>query len=334
MIQVIFHIGMGKTGTTSLQDTLTRSSAVLEDAGIRYLGMWQDLISNDYADFDGFQAFRTLSSERQVEAAERLTEALDAISLAERIDRFIFSNEQYFQNVDHLGPFFERLSHKLDLRFFIWVRPVTSWLPSACAQWGILHKTNTGPVQTFSEQADRLLPMYEHLPRWVELFGDRVTIRRFDETTDPVADLSKLLELPLVASETRLQGRPDPVDLLLRAAFNTQFDEMVLPQAYDAAMGRHRPLTGARGLRNKTGLLLGHDAMPQVITRHKAMLDEVSRAAGFDITTASGAEPSQLSEAALVDHVLGRAIEIIAGQARELDDLRSRIEALEKRQSD
>ena len=119
MIEVIFHIGMGKTGTTSLQHVLRSSHDVLQSAGIRYLGMWQELISEKYCDYVGFQGFRQLPVDQQPAAAERLVHQLTRLASQDGIDRFLFSNEQYFENIDHLHPFFERLRQFVTVRFFL-----------------------------------------------------------------------------------------------------------------------------------------------------------------------------------------------------------------------
>ena len=39
-MELILHIGMGKTGSTAIQLTLRNNIAKLQDAGADYLGMW------------------------------------------------------------------------------------------------------------------------------------------------------------------------------------------------------------------------------------------------------------------------------------------------------
>ncbi|WP_405402784.1 hypothetical protein [Paracoccus sp. Ld10] len=331
MVEVIFHIGMGKTGTTSLQHVLRSSNDVLQSAGIRYLGMWQELISEQYCDYVGFQEFRQLPVDKQPAAAERLAQQLTCLASQDGTDRFLFSNEQYFENIDHLHPFFDRLRQLLTVRFFLWVRPADAWLPSACAQWGILHKTNYGPVQPFVDQADRLIQQYRHVATWKQLFGDSVTIRPFIKGVDPVSDFAEQIGLPLAIPQDRRQIRPNATDLMLRAAFNTQFDGMVLPNAFNEAIGRHRSLTTAQGLQAKADLLLGHSSMPQVIAKHRDLLDQASDAAGFDVAGTVVTQDYLPTRDELVDGLLGRAVEIIAGQARDLAEMRDRLNALEAR---
>lgn len=333
--EVIFHVGMGKTGTTTIQKALGAATETLTAAGISYQGMWQPLVSPDYVGWVGFQTFRLLPPEDLVRAADTVAQGLTDIARASSTTRFIFSNEQYFENVDRMAPFFDRLAQSVPLKILIWVRPVQSWLPSACAQWGIVHKTNRGDVQSFADQADRLIGQYAHLPKWLRLFGDKVTVRRFDDRTDPVADLSRLIGVDLPSSAARHQTRPDPSELLLRAAFNTQFAEMVLPDAFNAAMGRHRALPGAgQGLSGRADAILGRDAMEGVIARHAPLLAAATEAAGFDVTGDATASTHLSDREAIIDGVLGRAIEVIAGQARDIEDLRRRIAELEGRAAD
>lgn len=331
MIEVIFHVGMGKTGTTSLQHSLEASADVLLEARTCYLGMWQDLISETFAGYAGFQTFRHLPDDEQRNAADKLAERLLELAATTGVTRFLFSNEQYFENVDQLHPFFERLQSHVNVRFFVWVRPVTSWLPSACAQWGILHKTNAGPVRPFVEQADRLIQQYRYLPKWTQRYGKSVKIWQFRDGTDPVADLAAEIGVPLFVPAVRRQTRPDPVELLLRAAFNTQFDDPVLPEVFNEALGRHQTLTTAQGLKAKAEVLLSRDAIPAVIARHRDLLERASAVTGFDVIGTPDAARQDDRTSALADLVLGRAIEIIAGQARDLADLRARLEALEAR---
>lgn len=333
--EVTFHVGMGKTGTTTIQKALGAATETLASEGVSYQGIWQPLISPEYVGYAGFQRFRLLPADDLVRAADKLAKGFEDIARTSSTNRFIISNEQYFENVDAMAPFFERLAQSIPLRILIWVRPVQSWLPSACAQWGIVHKTNRGDVQPFSAQADRLIRQYAHLPKWLQLFGDRVVVRRFDGRTDPVADLSQLLGVNLPSADARYQTRPDPSELLLRAAFNTQFTEMVLPDAFNAAMGRHLSLPGAaQGLSGRADAILGRHDMEGVISRNAELLRAATDAAGFDVAGDAAASADLPGKDAIIDSVLGRAIEIIAGQARDLEDLRKRVAVLEDRNGD
>ena len=331
MIEVIFHIGMGKTGTTSLQHALQSSGDALQAAGIRYMGMWQELISDQYSGYLGFQVFRQLPVDQQLAAADRLAQQLRNLVSCDGIDRFLFSNEQYFENIDNMHPFFERLREHVTVRFFLWVRPVEGWLPSACAQWGIVHKTNLGPIQPFVDQADRMIQQYRHVPTWTRLFGDSVMVRPFVDGVDPIADFAAQLGILLAVPQGRQQTRPDVTELVLRAAFNTQFNEMVLPDAFNAAMGRYQPLTSSQGLSAKADLLLGRAVMPQIVAKHRDLLDRASDAAGFDVAGTARTQEDFPSREDLTDLLLGRTIEIIAGQARDMAEMRARLDTLEAR---
>lgn len=71
--------------------------------------------------------------------------------------------------------------------------------------------------------------------------------------------------------------------------------------------------------------------MPQVVEKHRDLLGRASEAAGFDVAGTDIARDDLPSRDELVDSLLGRAVEIIAGQARELSEMRDRISVLERR---
>lgn len=47
-MKIVFHIGMGKTGTSSIQAALSQNAGELRKQGALYLGMWFDRLDPSY----------------------------------------------------------------------------------------------------------------------------------------------------------------------------------------------------------------------------------------------------------------------------------------------
>lgn len=71
--------------------------------------------------------------------------------------------------------------------------------------------------------------------------------------------------------------------------------------------------------------------MPSIVARHHDLLEAASRAAGFDLTGSGRTARDLPDRDDLVDEVVGRLLEIVAGQSREMMELRRRIKTLEDR---
>ncbi|WEJ80458.1 hypothetical protein EQ718_16360 (plasmid) [Paracoccus versutus] len=135
-MNLILHIGMGKTGTSAIQAALSSSADRLAAQGAEYLGMWFDMLDPRFRGVQNQEQFFSLPPEEMTHAADLLIEMLRARSAA-GIQSFILSNEALSGKVGQMKPMINRLREAgIAVRVIGYARNPASWLPSAYVQWG------------------------------------------------------------------------------------------------------------------------------------------------------------------------------------------------------
>lgn len=331
MIEAVFHIGMGKTGTTSIQKALGESQAALEAAGICYLGMWMDLLGPEFEGGAGFRAFARQTPEQYAALAEHFAAALEEKAAETGATRFIVSNESYLTRIRSMAPFFAALAERIDLKVLAYARPVGSWLPSACSQWGILHKTNSGPVSTLPEVAERMIRQYDSVAAWHDLLGERFELRLFDSGTDILGDFSAAAGVPLAASGRKRNARLPQSEQVMRAAFNNQFDTDMTPDKFDRMMLPKSRGDLPRALSEKFAFLFGYEQFRPVIESHAAKIGEIEERFGIDLLSAPVPPSPEYDHRQTSDEIIGALLDIVSRQSRQIQNLTGRIRRLEQK---
>nr|ADI18728.1 hypothetical protein [uncultured Rhizobiales bacterium HF4000_32B18] len=236
MARIVFHVGMGKTGTTSLQRALGGAGAALGEQKARYLGMWFERLGAGYEGFAGLRALARADAAEQQALAERFAAGLLAEAAASGVETFVHSNESIFERAAALTPFFERLAARMPVGVVAYLRPPREWLPSAFAQWGVWHKTQPGPVPDFATLAGKLIRTYDAITVWPQVAGVELVVRRFGRDTEIVADFGAAAGLALPAEPTRHQTRAEPAEMVLRGLYNDRFQGPVMPGQFNATV--------------------------------------------------------------------------------------------------
>mgnify|MGYP003672371703 CR=1 FL=1 len=187
-MKLILHIGMGKTGTSSIQSALRTNTAALAEQKVHYLGMWFDMIDPAYHGHSGLLDFLALDEAEMQSTAISFFNLMSEKAEANGADTFILSNEGIFGHVHRIKPFLEELRNHVDLSLVAYIRNPYKWLPSAFTQWGLFHKEQKGPLQTFRVRAATLIGQYAAAPVWIETYGDSLTVRLHDTSIDVVED--------------------------------------------------------------------------------------------------------------------------------------------------
>lgn len=159
--KLTIHIGMGKTGTTALQQFLEQETAFLAQAKIHYLGRFLDKMDRP----SGADHFNATSPEA---VKGRLSE-LDRFA-ASKPDgtHFIWSNEAISQAVNTadiaqvVQDWIEGSAAFSQVEILLVFRRQDEWLESAYRQWGLKHKLQRGYavatpeefVKTYAHQLD------------------------------------------------------------------------------------------------------------------------------------------------------------------------------------
>lgn len=243
-IRLILHMGAGKTGSTSIQQTLKHAQETLKRNGFWYLGLmlenaheakysWQRETTTN---FDFNRLGKEAGSKQLVSV---LVPTLEA-ARAHGIHTLIWSNESFFDVNDAILDGLSHLQNELiNVELVVYIRRHDSWARSAYLQWGIKHKTYKGGLRPFHEWVRYALPKFsERLEAIAEKRVGSLNIRNYDHNKDVVNDFIAVCGLEGAKLEhRRANDTPDAAELLLRALFNEQFSEAVLPNVFDGAVG-------------------------------------------------------------------------------------------------
>ena len=239
-MKIIFHVGAGKTGTSSIQGTLLRSSDRLKGSGVFYLGLMLEFSPVKLFPWQcpsATKEFSSLSSEQaqsQVELVLRKTiEQLEKFE----VHTLVWSNEWFFGQCGLLAHPLKRLeSDGHDVEVVAYVRRHDDWARSAYSQWGIKHKTYEGNIISFKDyDQQRRVYFAGSIKPWDQFFAQKFTLRNFDAVDDVVSDFADIvgIDRSLLLAE-RANDTPGGEELLLRAVFNDRRSGEVLPVVFES----------------------------------------------------------------------------------------------------
>lgn len=286
-MKVIFHIGMGKTGTSSIQTSLRQNAELLQENNACYLGMWFDFIDPAFNRIDGFHRFAHEEPDALRAHAETFVEVLEKKGNA----LYIHSNEGIFGLADRMEPFFSALIEKgVDVSILTYMRPPHDWLPSAFTQWNIRHKQQKGPVQTFATRAPTLLGVYAAAQIWHRNFPNHFVARLYDKGMDVVSDFAGVVGLPLVPPQTRSLERSSDAETVLRALFNDRFESPVMPELFNnTVMQGHGGLP--RTIDEMIGRTLDFEGLDEIVADRAELFAYIKDEIGLDLRADSPSGP-------------------------------------------
>lgn len=237
-MKIVFHIGMGKTGTTSIQVALKQSTQLLREQNAKYLGLWFDLISERFYGLTGTQLFRSANPQEMAAHAKSFYLSLLKDHSENGIETFILSNEGLFQSPESIILFMNQLQEfeGVAVKVIAYVRNPKEWLPSAYSQWGLNHKTAVGPIPSIKDMAPGLLSQYTAATKWASDFKGELDFRAFRKSTDVVMDFAEAADIQLSPASKRILERKETAELILRRGFNNLFHDQVLPNVFDEAV--------------------------------------------------------------------------------------------------
>ena len=326
-MKLVMHIGMGKTGTSSIQRALATNQRRLAAQRAAYLGMWFDAIDPSFEGLMGQRHFAAGDAEQMHDRALTLRSILERRAASEGIETFVFSNEAIFPSVTTMTPFLAALEERLDLRLVTYLRDPRSWLPSASTQWGIKHKVEGGPIRPFPERARTLIESYEAIRVWVERFPDILTVRRFEKGADVVADFAAVAGVALEAPDRRYLERDEPVETMLRAEFNSRYPGEVLPERFDRVVIN----TGSRPVPTVgeiADLCLRYDGIDEIVREKQDLFEFIRDTLGLDFLRDDVPEegPEAPDPVALQGRLVDYLLQITLDQARRIQRLERLVE--------
>lgn len=191
-MELIFHIGSSKTGTTAIQNTLHQNRKLLrEDFLILYPDMAKQsrfkpkkIRANHCHYFSNF--FKSEQKNNTIRTFQEDISHLIEKSTKEGIKKIIFSCEWLFQEKD--VPLFlsKALSAvNVDVRFILYLRRQDLWTESAWKQWGSKNPRFL-TIQEYidSSEADKLLDYKRYVDHWLTYFSkDQIDLHTFERSS-------------------------------------------------------------------------------------------------------------------------------------------------------
>lgn len=231
--KLIIHVGMEKTGTSSIQLTSQQNIEQLKVNGISYLGLMLDKTPKKIFDWQnprGWTQCITLDKKRFNRELVHLFNEIDN-STDDKIHTFLWSNESLFNRLHFIDIAIDWLNKNFDLHVVGYVRKPDAWIQSAYLQWGIKHKTYKGSMKSFAEwTGDKNFPALEFVTKW-KMAVLNTSFYNFDS----VRNITEHFFLECLNLKTdkidvmRLNDTPTAAQLALFTLFNSSFNEEVLP---------------------------------------------------------------------------------------------------------
>jgi hypothetical protein len=279
--KLIIHVGMGKTGSSSIQKTLRVARPALEKQGIKYLGLMLEHLAlpKDYT-WQSVSGWREYIRVDPPQANRELAHALQYADdhLSKDIHTLIWSNESLFDRLEDVQPALEAVRHRYDVQVVGYVRRPDSWIMSAYLQWGIKHKTYRGPLKPFRAWTANLHWAVSSKVEVWRAIAEQARFYNFDAIEDVSAHFAReVLTLDEhTAPSLRENDTPPPPAMALFACHNSLDEGQVLPDELE-------PLLKRAGLYEKmqksppyNKLLPDEEEIAAYVERHRPEVERIN----------------------------------------------------------
>ena len=235
----IFHIGVGRTGTTSIQSFLENNQELLDKYKILnggsnftksyYIEEWQKKYY--WSVFETDNPVKSL-----LDAAIRVAD----FGKDNGYETIIVSNESlcckpFYYFIKSLNEY-----KNFDITIVYYVRNYQDWLISAYFQWAIKHKQNVGRIYSFREYIDRYVMSNDIFSGIIEDLNSIQNINLYirnqsiikNTLNDFIKNVLKI-DIDIVNIDLFSNNSNDKNDILYRLLFNNNFSQPILPDVYD-----------------------------------------------------------------------------------------------------
>lgn len=319
-MEIIFHIGMGKTGTSSIQTALNANIDSLREQGVDYLGMWFDSIDPALRDDDLQRKFFLSSMDRLDAVADRFLTALQQKQADSGISRFLLSNEALLQQHSAFEPFIMYLRRRATVRLIVYARDPRDWLPSAYNQWFVYHKTSDGPIPPYAEGGRSLLQMYADLNAWLHACNDITTVRPFSKSMDVVADFASVLGVEMEIPQARSLERVESSESLLRAVYNARLSGVALPDRFNHAF-RHLEFARSPSIAALVRDSFTYTQTDEIVADHASLFEEIKAHIGIDLLSGPAPKQKTVDQEEMRERALEHVLHIVMQQADRITHL-------------
>lgn len=272
METLIFHVGMGKTGTTAIQQALRANAARLRETGLFCCDHWLLAATVGPAGFATPDEFIALQCGDPAGLAGRLARIFHHDNPAFAGCRtVVWSNESLAAQWDALGPVAAGFATEGgQAKIVLYLRHQVDWLISAYLQWCVKDKGAPGPVMPFERfhaESAHALDYPAVLRNWTERAAPaEVVVRAYDPMADSLADFSGVvgIGIPLEGGGDRVYETPGYTAHAMFKLVNDQLEDSLSAGRLIHLMADAERL--ARGL---------HPVDPAPLDVAPALLDEI-----------------------------------------------------------
>jgi hypothetical protein len=262
--RLLVHIGIGKAGSTAIQQFLRKRVDLLNLYNIYYWGLHLESTGlpalYQWQSADQIPLFQALPDETAL--SELLVVLKQAIQHLPDDGIVIWSQESIYQRPTVYLQALQSLCAEgsVDISVVAFARDHLSYALSAYKQWGIRHKHYRGQVLGIAEWARKhkhILHYGLKLFHWHRVFGQELHLFNYNSCPNVVIPFLSLLPQDprnaLLACLDNEYPNRSPADslLLVQALFNNQSSDPVSPGVFEALLHRfpglrmpHPPLQG------------------------------------------------------------------------------------------
>jgi len=336
-MNLIFHLGAGKTGSSSIQAVLRRNREFLLKEGFFYSGLMFEFLENKlYPEYMGekiLRQFHKLSLEEGEKILQNLL--LEAVKEAEShsCHTVIWSHESFLGKKTIFSPLKYLLEKGIikDLKLVIYVRNFASLLVSSYVQWGLIDKTYNGKVRNFKEfvKVQKSSFFIEQLSD--HGFGKYLLVRNYDTKKNVVEDFFTIIgfqlgKLKYLNKKANLS--PSMEELFLHVMYNSLHEESVTFWDFFEIFGKLENKTPTAYMEN---LLPSLDDVEEILLEYEAKEKAVNtylRKSGEDILQNKIKEISPMVES---EKLLFSLSEIVMKQSKKISELAKEIDILKEK---
>jgi len=328
--KIILHVGMGKTGTTSIQTAFLNSREALMQKGVDYLGLSFDMLDQNFRGNAGLQRLARTTPEDMRRQGEIMAAELTKRAATRGTEKFVFSNEAAFGHCKALAPFIAELRRDFDVSVILYVRNPKNWLPSAYNQWGINHKTYKGPIQPFNELGRKLVMTYRALQDWHALHSDILTVRLFKKSMNIVEDFCSTTGIELEVTNLRTYERIEPAESVLHAMFNNQFATPVLPSHFEKSVKR-KNLSSTPKLEQILKDSFSYDDIDTIVKERERLFAFVKDTFGIDLFEEPQEPTKDLDPTDIRNRLVDYMLTLVMQQAERISQLEDAVAAMDRK---
>jgi hypothetical protein len=337
---LVMHIGAGKTGTSSIQESYRLHQTKLRELGVWYCGLMLEhapVVKFPWQRAAGNAVFLALPDEQRNEEIQVILDASFQAAADQGCHTLVWSNEFFFGLSRLLIPVLTRLKQRVDVRVIAYVRRHDKWIRSAYLQWGIKHKAYSGPLLPFGEwRKTRNFGFAGALVPWLAVDSDWLLIRNFDTKADVVEDFNNIVGVPPGAFRAaRINDTPSNTAMALWALYNGQSPGEVFPSEFETVLesaGLMQPDMRAVTLENLLPTAEDLTAFQAEMATDIRQVDALLRANGEPQLTDDPLNNRPVETDLL--KMIAALTKLAAHQSREIAEIRRSVRALNRPAAD